>query len=55
MPYGQFRPASGVRACLNGWLRAGRYPHHEVMNLEGITRRTGRVFCELAGIEFVQV
>jgi L-arabinose isomerase len=32
MPYGQFRPASGLRACLNGWLRAGG-PHHEVMNL----------------------
>src|SRR5262249_42138077 len=32
MPYGQFRPASGVRDCLNGWLTAGG-PHHEVMNL----------------------
>ncbi|MEP7022906.1 MAG: L-fucose/L-arabinose isomerase family protein [Actinomycetota bacterium] len=53
MPYGQFRPASGVRACLNGWLRAGG-PHHEVMNL-GHHAATWRVFCELAGIEFVQV
>lgn len=53
MPYGQFRPASGVRACLNGWLRAGG-PHHEVMNL-GHHAADWRMFCELAGIEFVQV
>jgi L-arabinose isomerase len=53
MPYGQFRPASGLRACLNGWLKAGG-PHHEVMNL-GHHAAAWRVFCELAGIEFVQV
>jgi L-arabinose isomerase len=53
MPYGQFRPASGVRACLNGWLTAGA-PHHEVMNL-GHHAASWRVFCQLAGIEFVQV
>jgi L-arabinose isomerase len=53
MPYGQFRPDSGVRECLNGWLRAGG-PHHQVMNL-GRHAATWQVFCELAGIEFVQV
>jgi len=53
MPYGQFRPASGLRACLNGWLSAGG-PHHEVMNL-GHHAASWRVFCQLAGIEFVQV
>jgi L-arabinose isomerase len=53
MPYGQFRPASGLRACLNGWLRAGG-PHHEVMNL-GHHAADWQVFCELAGIEFVAV
>ncbi len=53
MPYGQFRPATGLRACLNGWLRAGG-PHHEVMNL-GHHAADWRVFCELAGVEFVQV
>jgi L-arabinose isomerase len=52
MPYGQFRPASGVRACLNAWLTAGG-PHHEVMNL-GHHAADWRVFCQLAGIEFVQ-
>src|SRR5580692_12463916 len=53
MPYGQFRPASGVRACLNGWLAAGG-PHHEVMNL-GHHAADWKVFCQLAGVEFVQV
>jgi L-arabinose isomerase len=53
MPYGQFRPASGLRTCLNGWLSAGG-PHHEVMNL-GHHAATWKVFCQLAGIEFVQV
>jgi L-arabinose isomerase len=53
MPYGQFRPNSGVRACLNGWLRAGG-PHHEVMNL-GHHAAAWRDFCNIAGIEFVQV
>jgi L-arabinose isomerase len=53
MPYGQFRPNTGVRGCLNGWLAAGG-PHHEVMNL-GRHAASWRVFCQLAGIEFVQV
>jgi L-arabinose isomerase len=53
MPYGQFRPATGLRACLNGWLGAGG-PHHEVMNL-GHHAASWKVFCQLAGIEFVQV
>ena len=53
MPYGQFRPASGVRACLDGWLAAGG-PHHEVMNL-GHHAADWRAFCQLAGIEFVAV
>jgi L-arabinose isomerase len=53
MPYGQFRPASGLRECLNGWLAAGG-PHHEVMNL-GHHAASWRVFCQLADIEFVQV
>jgi len=41
-----------VRACLNGWLAAGA-PHHEVMNLGHPA--DWKVFCQLAGIEFVQV
>ena len=53
MPYGQFRPATGLRTCLNGWLAAGG-PHHEVMNL-GHHAASWRVFCQLAGVEYVQV
>jgi L-arabinose isomerase len=53
MPYGQFRPDSGLRECLNGWLAAGG-PHHEVMNL-GHHAASWRVFCQLTGIEFVPV
>jgi len=53
MPYGQFRPATGLRNCLNGWLAAGG-PHHEVMNL-GHHAADWQFFCQLAGIEFVQV
>ena len=32
MPYGHFRPDSGVRACMDAWLRLGG-PHHQVMHL----------------------
>jgi L-arabinose isomerase len=53
MPYGQFRPASGLRACLNGWLGAGG-PHHEVMNL-GHHADSWETFCQLTGIDYVQV
>ena len=53
MPYGQFRP--GVRAArLPQRLAARGGPHHEVMNL-GHHAASWRAFCELAGIEFVQV
>src|SRR5581483_1112604 len=53
MPYGQFRPSSGLRQCLNGWLAHGG-PHHEVMNL-GHHAADWKAFCQLTGIEFVQV
>jgi L-arabinose isomerase len=49
MPYGHFRPDSGVRVCMDAWLRHGG-PHHQVMHL-GRRLETWRVFCELAGIE----
>ncbi|MQY25471.1 L-fucose/L-arabinose isomerase family protein [Nocardia aurantia] len=53
MPYGQFRPDSGVRACMDGWLAAGG-PHHQVLNV-GRHAEDWRVFCRSSGIEFVQV
>jgi L-arabinose isomerase len=49
MPYGFFRPDSGVRACLDAWLRHGG-PHHQVLN-PGRHAEAWAVFCELAGIE----
>jgi L-arabinose isomerase len=49
MPYGFFRPASGVRACADGWLRAGG-PHHQVLN-PGHRAADWRLFCAEAGIE----
>jgi L-arabinose isomerase len=53
MPYGQFKPATGVRACMDDWLRNGG-THHMVMNL-GHRAADWRVFCALAGIEYVTV
>ena len=50
MPYGFFRPASGLRACMNEWLKLGG-PHHQVLN-PGHVSEDWRIFCELAGIEF---
>jgi L-arabinose isomerase len=49
MPYGNFRPARGVRDCMNAWLRLGG-PHHQVLN-PGHRAADWAVFCELAGIE----
>jgi L-arabinose isomerase len=51
MPYGFFRPASGVRECMNAWLRLGG-PHHQVLN-PGHVASSWEVFGELAGIEVV--
>jgi L-arabinose isomerase len=50
MPYGFFRPASGLRNCMNEWLKLGG-PHHQVLN-PGHRTEEWRTFCELAGIEF---
>jgi L-arabinose isomerase len=52
MPYGHFRPSSGVRDCMDAWLRLGG-PHHQVLN-PGHHAQTWRAFCALAGIEFKQ-
>jgi L-arabinose isomerase len=53
MPYGHFRPDTGVRACMDGWLKLGG-PHHQVLN-PGRTAAAWATFCELAGIEHAQV
>ncbi len=53
MPYGFFRPDSGLRDCMDAWLRLGG-PHHQVLN-PGRHGEAWRVFCELAGIEYAPV
>src|SRR5699024_4526610 len=53
MPYGQFRPSSGIRDCMDAWLRAGG-THHMAMNI-GHRAEDWRVLCDLAGIEYVRV
>ena len=53
MPYGFFRPDSGLRDCMDAWLRLGG-PHHQVLN-PGRHAEAWRVFCELAGIEYAPV
>jgi L-arabinose isomerase len=53
MPYGFFRPDSGLRNCADAWLRAGG-PHHQVLNL-GRRADEWRLFGEAAGIEVVLV
>jgi L-arabinose isomerase len=50
MPYGFFRPDSGLRECINAWLKLGG-PHHQVLN-PGRQADAWRIFAELAGIEF---
>src|SRR5918992_112799 len=51
MPYGFFRPQSGVRECMNAWLHLGG-PHHQVLN-PGHVAEAWEIFGELAGIEVV--
>ncbi|MDR3488201.1 MAG: L-fucose/L-arabinose isomerase family protein [Bradyrhizobium sp.] len=53
MPYFFFKPNTGVRACLDGWLRNGG-THHQVLHL-GDTRAKWKAYSEFAGIEYVEV
>jgi L-arabinose isomerase len=52
MPYGHFRPDTGVRACMDAWLRYGG-PHHQILN-PGRHADAWRVFSGMAGLELVQ-
>ena len=53
MPYGHFRPDSGVRDCMDAWLRLGG-PHHQVLN-PGRQAHAWQLFSELAGLELAVV
>jgi L-arabinose isomerase len=53
MPYGHFRPDSGVRDCMDAWLRLGG-PHHQVLN-PGRQAHAWQLFSELAGLELAVI
>jgi L-arabinose isomerase len=53
MPYFHFKPASGLRACNDGWLRAGG-THHQTLHL-GDQRRKWNMLCGMLGVEYVEV
>lgn len=53
MPYGHFRPESGVRDCMDAWLRLGG-PHHQVLN-PGRQAHAWQRFSELAGLELAVI
>ena len=47
-----FRPDSGLRACMDGWLAHGG-PHHQILN-PGRHADAWRVFSGMVGLEFAQ-
>ncbi len=53
MPYFFFKPETGVRKCIDGWLNQGG-THHQCFNL-GDQRKKWKLFCEMLGIEYVEV
>jgi L-arabinose isomerase len=53
MPYFHFRPDSGIRSFLNGWLRSGG-THHFCMNLGDHVERWRHV-AELLDDDFVEL
>jgi L-arabinose isomerase len=53
MPYFHFRPDTGIRECMNGWLENGG-THHQVLNLGDHTRKW-KMLCAMLGIEYIEV
>lgn len=53
MPYIFFTPDSGVRLCVESWLRNGG-THHEVINLGDCAERW-KMLCSMLDIEYVEV
>lgn len=53
MPYFHFKPASGLRECNDGWLKAGG-THHQVLHL-GDQRQKWNMLCNILGIEYREV
>jgi len=53
MPYFFFKPDTGVKNCLDRWLKFGG-THHQCFNL-GDQRKRWKILCELLGVEYVEV
>lgn len=53
MPYFFFKPETGVRKCIDGWLKNGG-THHQCFNL-GDQRKKWKLFCEMLGVEYAEV
>lgn len=53
MPYFHFRPATGVRQCMDGWLQNGG-THHQILFLGDHVRKC-TMLSQLLGIEHVVV
>lgn len=53
MPYFHFRPDTGLRACNDGWLKAGG-THHQTLLL-GDHRQKWRMLSRILDIEYVEV
>ncbi|MEX0770121.1 MAG: hypothetical protein WD035_05260, partial [Balneolaceae bacterium] len=53
MPYFHFKPASGLRACNDRWLKHGG-THHQTLHL-GDQRQKWKMLCRILGIEYVEV
>lgn len=53
MPYFFFRPDSGVKNCVEAWLKQGG-THHEVICLGDVADRW-QMLCEMLDIEYVEV
>ena len=53
MPYFFFRPDSGVKSCVEGWLRLGG-THHEVICTGDMTHRWN-MLCDMLGVEYREV
>ena len=53
MPYFFFRPDSGMRECIEHWLKAGG-THHEAICLGDVSTRW-KMLCEMKDIEYVEV
>lgn len=53
MPYFHFKPDSGVRACMDGWLENGG-THHQCLHLGDQTRRW-QMLCRILDIKYIEV